>query len=186
MDDDAFRQFRLAYSIRFIRSIMLASVFIYVVFGLIRSNMCNDNGLDIWSLRIGIVLFILSIYAISYTEMFKKFYEYWLALLVIINSINLLGMGILVEGINVITASPFTIIPYALIMIVVNYIFPMRFNIAVISGTMVSTPYLCVSILSGSIEHLMSTLMMLVVLNVLLSLNLYSNEKMLKELWINR
>lgn len=165
---------------------MLAVVFIYILFGILRSLLIGDNGIDIWILRIGIVIFILCIYAISYTEMFKEYYEYWLSLLMIINSANLLCMGIIIEGLPIIIESPFSMMPYALIMIVINYVFPMRYQIAVISGVLVSVPYFALSLYIGSLGYIMTTFMLLVVLNILLSFNTYSNEKMMKKLYNNK
>lgn len=178
-----FGRFRLACNMYFIRSVMLAVTFIYIIAGIIRSVVTNDNGADIWMLRVGIVVFILSLYAFSYTEMFKEYYEYWLALFVIVNSANLLCMGMIVEGAYVLMETPFSIVPYALIVLVVNYIFPIRYKIAICSGILVSAPYIIMALWKGSLSYTMTMLMLLIVLNVLLSFNSYSNEKMMKELW---
>lgn len=185
-DVDRFKQYRLAYTMRFVRSVVLATAFLYAFIGITRFYAGDGTCIAICSLRIGIVVFILSVYAITYTEMFKNNYEYFISVYIIINSITLLLMCIISQGFDTILIMPLSLMPAAMIMIVLNYIMPLPYKLSIISGFFVSIPYLIVSLLGGTTNHIMTTFMMLLVINVLMSLNSYSNEKMLEKLWINK
>lgn len=179
-----FKLYRLAYTMRFVRSVILATAFLYVLSG-IMSFIAGDNiGLAICSLRIGIVIFILSIYALSYTEMFRAKYEYLLSIYVIVNSITLLLMGILTVGLDNILMTQLSLMPTAMVILVLNYILPMEYKVSAVSGILASLPYMIVSIIGGTVNHIITTFMMLLAINVLMSLNSYSNEKMVAELWM--
>ena len=179
-----FKLYRLAYTMRFVRSVILATAFLYGFIGIMSFIAGDRMGLAICSLRIGIVIFILSIYALSYTEMFRANYEYLLSLYVIVNSITLLLMGIISVGLDNILITQLSLMPAAMIVLVLNYILPMEYKISTVSGVLVSLPYIIVSIIGGTMNHIITTFMMLLAINVLLSLNSYSNEKMVAELWM--
>ena len=184
MMSNEFKLYRLAYTMRFVRSVILATAFLYVLSG-IMSFIAGDNiGLAICSLRIGIVIFILSIYALSYTEMFRAKYEYLLSIYVIVNSITLLLMGILTVGLDNILMTQLSLMPTAMVILVLNYILPMEYKVSAVSGILASLPYMIVSIIGGTVNHIITTFMMLLAINVLMSLNSYSNEKMVAELWM--
>lgn len=178
--------YRLAYTIRFVRSVILSTAFLYGFIGITRFLAGDGTNLMDYSLRICVVIFILCIYTITYTDMFKQYYEYWLSFYVISNSITLLLMAVASIGIDGVISSPVSLMPPITAMLVLNYILPMKFKTSVTSGFFVSLPYMCVSICYGSINHIITTLMIILAINVLMALNSYSNEQMVSELWIKR
>lgn len=184
MMSNEFKLYRLAYSMRFVRSIILSTAFLYGFVGLIRVIAEDNIGFAICSLWIGIVIFILSIYALSYTEMFRAKYEYFLSLYVIVNSISLLLMSIMSVGLDNTLITPLSLLPPAMVVLVLNYILPMEYKISTVSGILVSLPYMIVSIIGGTMNHIITTFMMLLIINILMSLNSYSNEKMVADLWM--
>lgn len=184
MISNEFKLYRLACTIRFVRSIILATVFLYGLIGVLGFIAETDVGFAICSLRIGIVMFIISIYAISFTEMFRAQYEYFLSLYIIINSITLLLMDILLVGLDDMLITQLSLMPIAMIVLVLNYILPMEYRVSAVSGFLASLPFMSVSIIGGSVNHIITTFMMLLTINVLLSLNSYSNEKMVAKLWM--
>lgn len=181
--DTEFKSYRLDYTMRFIRNIILSTAFLYILFGLMRTLAGNGVSPTQYSLRVGIVIFILAIYVITYTEMFKQNYEYILAVYVIVNSATLLSMAVLSAGMQEITSHSLSLMPVAMIMLIMNYMLPMQLKVAAVSGAIVSMPYLCVSICGGVTNHIITTLMMLVTVNTLMSLNSHANEKMIGDLW---
>lgn len=180
------REFHLAYSMRFVRSIILSTAFLYGFVGISRYLANDGTGVHICALRIGIVIFIMSVYAITFTKMYRDHHEVFMAMYVIVNSIVLMMMGIVAGGVLDQMSNPLILMPAAMIMLVLNYVLPMRFNYAVASGMCVSTPYMALALCDGTVNTIMTTFMMLSTINVLLALNSYSNENMIRELWGSR
>lgn len=183
MSKNNFRQFVLSYNMKFVRSIMLSSAFMYIFFGILRSYTDGSTGVEIWSLRISIVMFILTMYALTYTEVFRRYYEYWLTLTVFVNSSTLITMGIVVLGLELVSKSPFIMLPFAVIMLIVTYMFPVRFEFAVIGGILVSLPFIISTLFGNSIINTVATATILIVLNVLLSIGIYTRETLMRDIW---
>lgn len=179
---DEFRQFMLEYNMKFVRSIMLSAAFMYIFFGILRSYTDGSTGVEIWSLRISVVIFILTMYALTYTEMFEHYYEYFLILTVSVNSAILMTMGIVVLGLRSVSESTFTMLPFALTMLIVTYMFPLRFRLAVMGGILVSLPFMIVTLFGNSITNTVATSTILIILNVLLAFNTHSKETVMKDL----
>lgn len=178
-----FARFRLAYSMRFIRSIILASIVLHVFFSSLYMFTGTFPGFESNIIRIGMVLFTLCMYGVTFTEMFKQYPDYCIAALVFANSLAFLSIGVLAVGTDIIS-QPFSLMPSALLMLMANYIIPMRFKVAVINGILISIPFACVSIPGGNAGNMITIFMMLSILNLLLSINSFSNEEMLKKLWL--
>lgn len=179
---DNFKTFRLAHSMRFIRSIILASIVLHVFFSLIGQFTGTYPGTEINILRFGMIFFSLSMYAITFTKLFQQYTDFYLAVLIFVNSIGFLTLGVLAGGIDAVNQT--SLIQRALIMLMINNILPMSFKSATINGIIISIPFMFVSILSANIEHILITFMMLSILNLLMSINSYSNEEMMKKLWV--
>lgn len=176
-------RFKLEHTIRFTRSVVLASAFLYIFISIIRIIAQDGICVELQSLRIGIVIFILSIYSITYTDMFKQHHELLLSIYVIANSITLAAMGVMSQGVESITTMPLSLLPSATIVLVLNYVVLMRFNVAIVSGFIVSMPYMLVSIYAGTTNLIITTFMIVITLNILLSFNLYSHNAMLTSIW---
>ena len=178
---DNFETFRLAHSMRFIRSIILASIVLHVFFSLIGQFTGTYPGTEINILRFGMILFSLSMYAVTFTKLFQEYTNYFLALLIFVNSMGFLALGVLAGGIDAVNQT--SLMQRAMIMLMINYILPMGFKSASVNGILISIPFMLVALISGNIEHILTTFMMLSILNLLMSINSHSNEEMMKKLW---